>query len=554
MTGLDERSPRCGSLDSPSFDETLMATLSGVNAPAAAKLAIEPGGRPVPLALLAFAISLTLVFSISIRRKVDVDEHAFIAAGATLLRDHRLPYRDYHYNHMPTQPIVYSLLFRLSDRLVLTARLFQGICAAGLVTAITLLAYHQFTALGNRGRTFMAGAFGLLMLCHPLFTRTAGLSWNHDFPMLACLGAYLALRHGVARDHVGWLLLAGFLAGLAGTARLTYLPALLGFTLLVLLYPGLSAGRRALLLLEAGIGFGVACLPAAWIWAQSPANAFFGNLLYPRLNTAYHAARDSHQRFTALPIFLYYLQIWFTLPGNGVVSLAFFWAMGTTLRLSRVRTEPLHAELYCLLIVIVCLAGTGFMPAPPYPQYFYAPTPFMVVALMFCLASRPQLLASPGFRQLAAAGMALTVGFALPQYRGVVLLPRVSQWTPTRAHAIGQEIARKTQPGKVLTLELTYPLEGGRDVYPEVATSRFGLRVAQLLSPAQRQEYVMPMPMELDKLFQTDPPTGAAVVLGADDGLDRLVMKYAAKHGYVPVPVSQGTLLRKPPEGAGTSR
>ena len=81
--------------------------------------------KTVVVAATCFIVALVLVFSISIRRKVDVDEHPFIATAALLNRGF-LPYRDYHYNHMPTQVIVYAGLFRLTDHLLLAARLFQA--------------------------------------------------------------------------------------------------------------------------------------------------------------------------------------------------------------------------------------------------------------------------------------------------------------------------------------------------------------------------------------------------------------------------------------------
>src|SRR5205807_7434201 len=81
-------------------------------------------------AILFFLVAVALTFSLSVGRELDIDEHGFIASGALMARNGLLPYRDYHYNHMPTEVMIYAALFRLSDHLLLVARSFQALCAA----------------------------------------------------------------------------------------------------------------------------------------------------------------------------------------------------------------------------------------------------------------------------------------------------------------------------------------------------------------------------------------------------------------------------------------
>ncbi|HZL36410.1 MAG TPA: hypothetical protein VFC78_13910 [Tepidisphaeraceae bacterium] len=547
-----------------------------------------------------FVVALALVFSISIRRKIDVDEHAFIASGALLARRFLLPYRDYHYNHMPTEVIVYALLFKLCDHLLLAARLFQASCAAMLATVILVVSYRAFDGHPPRRRLLAALGMGLLMASHPLFTRTAGLAWNHDFPMLACVLALLSLRHGLrhARDDASgenmeeartpvvygnvargeglgegkaartpllrqggaagwgkaaaWTAASGFLLGISATSRLTFAPAGLAFLVFLCLYPNVRPRRRIGLLALFALGGVVACLPTIWIWAQSPWNAFFGNFLYPKLNTAYHASREVRRRFTVLPILRYYfINLWLGYPGIGLTAIWFILLMTMKFKLRQVARSAADCELLAILIIVVCLSAAGLMPAPPYPQYFYGPVPFMVLGIALCLARRPwprraARAGGDGFtllqylepRQFKVTGwvLAVCVASALPQYRGIIGLPFVSDWTPMRVHAIGVDVARKVRPGKVLTLETTYPLEGGLDVYEVLVTSRFGVRVAPMLSPAQRRQYLMPTVEELDEVFVHDPPVAAMFVLGADTGLDRTLMHDAQAHGYIKIP------------------
>src|SRR5437868_2817504 len=65
-----------------------------------------------------------LLLGLSMTKRLDHDEHQFIASGVLWARRGLLPYRDYPYFHMPYMVFVYGLLFKLSDHLLLVARVF----------------------------------------------------------------------------------------------------------------------------------------------------------------------------------------------------------------------------------------------------------------------------------------------------------------------------------------------------------------------------------------------------------------------------------------------
>jgi hypothetical protein len=499
-----------------------------------------------------FAAAMVLVFSISVRRKVDIDEHAFITSGA-ILRDGVLPYRDYHYNHMPTQVIVYSLLFRLTDRLLLAARLFQTICAAVLAAAIFRYAWNAFELLGTHKQRLYSLLIALFFIAHPLYNRTAGLSWNHDFPTLMMVASFLtvvaALRRGGAIG-AGLAMIAGALAGLSVTGRLTFAPALLPLVLLVLLFPQWRwRGRIGMLVLSA-IGFTLACLPSAWVWAQAPADAWFGNFVYPQYNTAFHSSLHDARPMSFLGIVVQYFKSWFTLPGNGITAVWLILLSISTLRFRAILKDGRQCELFAYLLAAVMLVAAGCMPAPTYPQYFYAATPFMMLGLVICLAGKPRLFDDKPLRLFAMASIAVSVGFAVWQYRGLPLLLRVNAWTPTRAHAIGREIARASGPGKVLTMESVYAVEGGLDVYPELTTSRFVLRAAPFLSEPRRKRYKMILPRDFEGWFQTRPPAAIVAVLRTDKHIEDVEESDAKKNGYQRIfsrTFDEGFLWVRPP-------
>jgi hypothetical protein len=174
----------------------------------------------------------------------------------------------------------------------------------------------------------------------------------------------------------------------------------------------------------------------------------------------------------------------------------------------------------------------------------------MFLAIIVCLAAKPQLFDAPRVRLLAIGSIALSVGFATWQYRGLPLLVQVHKWTPIRAHAIGREIAQASGPGKVLTLESIYAVEGGLDVYPELTTSRFVLRAAPFLAESRRKRYKMILPRDFEGWFQTRPPAAIVAVLRTDKHIEDVEESDAKKNGYQRIfsrTFDEGFLWVRPP-------
>lgn len=499
--------------------------------------------------LVVFVGALLLVFGRSMHADMDVDEPPFVCSGALLARRGLLPYRDYHYNHMPTEVMVYAALFRALPYLLMSARSFQVLCAASAAAVFFYVAYVSLDTLERRARLAFAAGAAVLLVSHPLFIKTAGLCWNHDFPLLMALLSFVILQRGLAgrRPTVG-ATLAGLFLGLSVTTRLTYATTGLGFLLLIVLYPGLSLRRKAAVLVAFGVGFLVASLPTIWVWSQSPANAYFGNFLYPRLNTEIHLLRDEHKRFTVLPILGYFLRNLVYLPGNGLVTLGFFGLVAVALVYHEQIGRRRIVELIGILVLVVCLIGSAFMPAPPYPQYFYAAAPFMILGLIWCVAAMPNLLRR-GWPWMAAA-LGVSVAFAVPFYGGIAFILAPGHWVPLRIHRVGLEVAQKAGTRQVLTLESIYPLEGGLDVDERLTTGRFELRVAALLSPAQRAQYLMPTPDDLVSILRRDRPA-VLVVHTTDwriDGDRGQLVEAARSLGYEKIPLTHRGAIWRPRE------
>src|SRR4051812_47925049 len=94
---------------------------------------------------IALVCAFALIFAKSMSRGLNFDENVFIASAALWSRAGLMPYRDFHYNHLPTLLFIDGLLFKISDHLLLIARLFSCICAAVLVAIVFTIAYLRFT-------------------------------------------------------------------------------------------------------------------------------------------------------------------------------------------------------------------------------------------------------------------------------------------------------------------------------------------------------------------------------------------------------------------------
>ncbi len=301
----------------------------------------------------------------------------------------------------------------------------------------------------------------------------------------------------------------------------------------------------------------MASAPAAWICMQSPRNAFFGNFVYPSLNTEYH--RDnigtSRQPFTVLEKTGYLAKNLVALPGNGVVVILFILFMARVVRIREVPTDARQCELLVIAVMVVTLAVAGFAPTPMYRQYVYAATPFMILGLTLCLGTLKELADSAAWQRTLGGCLALTVGFGIVEYDGIVRLPTFRRWVPVQVHDAGVTIAKQVAgDGPVLTLAPIYALEGGMRIHEELAVGRFGLRVSGYLSPTQQAQYGMQDSDNIEELFERQPPE-AVLIAGTNKELEERLVRHAVARGYQEMKLAEPLVLWKfphPPRAPAT--
>src|SRR5439155_10478884 len=155
--------------------------------------------------------ALLLILGKSMSQGMSADEHVFLSSASLWGHSGLMPYRDFHYNHLPTLLLIYGVMFKATDHLLLATRLFSTLCATGVVTIIFGLALVRFQKVGLKRPVTYAVLVAALMMCNSLFTLTTGLAWNHDFPTLLTLLAFLILLAGLERNRsAAWMLGSGF--------------------------------------------------------------------------------------------------------------------------------------------------------------------------------------------------------------------------------------------------------------------------------------------------------------------------------------------------------
>jgi len=522
----------------------------------------EAGGPHARLACLAslalLVASAVLVFSRTMQRHLDHDEHQFVASAALWARDGLLPYRDYPHFHMPYLVFVYGLLGELFGRWLFAARLVS----LGAAT-LTLLLLHGAVrraadAQAPLVRHGLACGAVLLLLFNPLFAYTSGLAWNHDLAVLLALMCCLVQGAGVRRAALG-----GVLLGLAIGVRLSMAPLVVPLLCSQLAADAPGTRRRPALALLGGLT--LALLPALWLLLLAPQAMLFGNLGYPALNTAYRVAEGFERAMTLPGKVAYLVTDILGEPANLLLALLLLasclppgtrGAGTTSVRLVR------RAALALPFLLLGALA-----PTPAWYQYFYALVPFVILVALGRIAS-----SAPGSRALRVAFLLLPLAVTaaawqtLPEYRTLSNLPDPASWQPLRLHAAGRELAsllaeerpmaseaqagtpaRRARPALVLTLSPIVPLEGGLAIDPAFASGPFAHRSARFLPADERGRHGLVGPDELEAHTAGSPPD--ALLTGDERRDDAALLEWVARHGYRSRPFGDGLLLHLPPGG-----
>lgn len=480
--------------------------------------------RVAPRMVILVATLVFLVLTNGMLKGFDHDENQFVASGALLVRHGLIPYRDYAYFHVPYLSFLYAAIFSCTNHLLLAARFCSIICS---IATLLLLAWMTSQMLDGQPQPFrhlVIVTAMLMLLASPVWQTTSGRAWNHDVPTLLTVIAYLLACRPTGPARV---FMIGVLIGIAAGTRLTFAPVAFAFFLAYLIPPIGARSRRIDSLLFAS-GCATALIPCAIIFALAPRAFIFGNLQYPVLNMTYREVQHYTHGLTAAGKFGFICQEILSKPGNLILFLLFFILIILAARKHRGEIES-RFDLRLLLLLIVSLFIGALIPTPLFPQYFYTPIIFMMLGIVAAIAS---LATTDKLRQRCSRALGACLIVAIPgiviNNRHVFWIASWQDWVPNRVHAEGQEVAALAHGGRVLTLAPIFPLEGGAEVYPELATGPFAWRIGPYVNDSlEPLMKIWDADNVAQKLRCQEPDL---ILLSREPDLDLPLLAYAEQH------------------------
>ena len=91
------------------------------------------------------------------------------------------------------------------------------------------------------------------------------------------------------------------------------------------------------------------------------------------------------------------------------------------------------------------------------------------------------------------------------------------------------------------TLAPLYPLEAGLDIYPQMASGPFALRVAPFVPQAADDRFGIISGGGISAMFSRRPPV--ALLTGLEGGLEEPLVRFATQQGYAKSTLSNGLTL-----------
>lgn len=511
----------------------------------------RPLGSRFPSIVIAVGVILiagVLLFARAMDRDLNHDEHQFLAPGALMLRQGAQPYCDYPLFHLPNLVFIYAGVAAISDYYILSAKMLSLIGSIGVLVLLASRALRTAGPAWWGGGLFACGA--VLLLCDPVFLRTAGKTWNHELPGFFALAAFVAQVAAIEKKSLAWATLAGFAMSAAIGMRLTFLPIALPLAASCLMVHASVRSRIAMIASFAAGGV-VAGLPTLHYLATCPEAFWFGNLEFPRvrlLDLADTRARETASWWRKLRYFFKEIVRpgWPLFLAFAIVGVRPGWKF-LQQKFSGVGEQGDGSLSAALALMIVPFAALGCaLPTRYQSQHWFALVPLVVLATVEGAAC----LSNPRHRKsgLTLLGIISIISCArgASEYKPIANLFLPAEWFAIKAHRFAEELSARVGPGKMLTLAPAWPAEGKIPTYPEFASGPFAWRLAHLLPPEQRQQFHVVSPADLEAFLAKEPP--AAILTGVeDDDLEAPLEAYARAHGFIPGKLRKGRVLWLPP-------
>jgi len=451
-------------------------------------------------------------------------------------------YKDIFYNHTPDSAwYFHSIMAALgTQKLLLVGRL--GVFLGWTVLGVALLG---ITYKLTRSSAMALFAVTAILANEALLNQTGMAATNN---LLVLTATYLGLGFfllGTTKGDVKplWVFLSGlFLATAAATKASAFVFIPLVATASLFIPQAVPFAQRITkVVVPLAIGGLLGAAPVLYYFAADP-DRFLAHVI--GFHTGPHVAYWSTQSAGGEDVVAMSVgaklqmahTVWF---GGANLMLLFVTVLLVTLLIwsdswRRTAIRLAGGQFGLMVSCIAAAAAMSLLPTPSFPQYYTLPlvcAPLLIALLYADLGEEEQLNSSPAI--IAASVIVLIL--AIPQLgQSLPRLASPKSWTTEKSHraglAIAREIAAAGVSGKIGTLVPIYALEGGLEVYPELATGQFAYRTADITDPSLRRHYRTTSPAEVGQLFASDPP--AAILVGFDEKLEAPLVTFAEANGY----------------------
>jgi len=465
--------------------------------------------------MLILLVLLAAILANSMTKQpVSRDEHMYCTAAVLLARGQAI-YRDFAYPaQLPYHPLLLGTLCRAlhTEHYLLVGRLLSAFCDMAVVVLILAIYRRAFDNHRLAGQWLgLAGA--VLYAFNPLVDYAAGYAWNHDV-VIACvvLSFWVFARTGFRPAPPFWRIAAmGALLTFATGMRVTTALVVVVFLAAVLAAAGGSIYNR----IRTALPFAVASLLVLawplWIVMQAPKAAWLNLVEIPALY-----GRWLHE------IGLVFNKAGLTIdclktPGYLALLIVAGYSIAVAVRRRASLGDASRRNLLLAGGVVVCFCLIAFIPPTMWHQYWAVPVPFLVIVCAYPMAALRQAAQKPDGRRsfrvaravtFSCATLAILTNLTVLRRLPAVIVPEY--WTPVMLHRTAVDIAgRVGEPKLVLTLGPLYALEGGSDIYPELASGSIVYRAADMMSAEDRAITPTVGPATLKDLLNRKPPSAA---------------------------------------------
>ncbi len=479
-------------------------------------------------AVLILAVLSLAILADSMTKAVGRDEQMYCTGGA-LLAQGKMIYRDFSYLHMPYHPLLYAALFRVlhTSYFLLVGRMVSVVCDILVVVCIVGIYRHIFKPFTVTGVALGLGA-SVLWVFNPLVDYANGFAWNHDVVILCVvLSLWLLLSTDFQLEsRYGRVALIGALLTFASCMRITTVIVELVFVVFLLSVPAGSPKKRfktALLLL---VSCAIVLIWPIRLIASAP-RAFFLNLFWiPALNGEW--LREIGAAYNKVGLTFESLT---TVGYLAIITIGICLCVLMVLCRQKPRAANTRGLLLSFLVAIAAFAA-AYIPSTIWEQYLAVPVPFFVIGFAYQLMWLRKFSYIKYFKIgliIFIAGTVITVTSHTIVLRRIPRLFNAGNWVPIRVHRISEDIAARVKgPKLAMTLAPLYAIEGGLGSYAEFSAGPSVYRVADFLTPMQRQLVHTVGSRTLLELVEKSPPS--AVILGVEPAfLEAALFRAAVK-------------------------